>query len=78
MTNTTLTGLALPAKHEIETATRGQRALAAFLSTKLETQQILIKDADDVSHQIELPTAALTLLMNVLGELAEGNAVQVV
>lgn len=78
MTNTTLAGLALPAKHEIETAIRGQRALAAFLSTKLETQQILIKDADDVSHQIELPTAALTLLMNVLGELAEGNAVQVV
>lgn len=75
MTNTALT---LPARNEIETATRGQRALAAFLSTKFETQQILIKDADDVSHTIELPTSALMLLMNVLGELAAGNAVQVV
>lgn len=75
MTNTALT---LPARNEIETAIRGQRALAAFLSTKFETQQILIKDADDVSHTIELPTSALMLLMNVLGELAAGNAVQVV
>lgn len=75
MTNTALT---LPAQNEIETAIRGQRALAAFLSTKFETQQILIKDADDVSHTIELPTSALMLLMNVLGELAAGNAVQVV
>lgn len=78
MANTSLTGLNLPAKHEIEIATRGQRELAAFLSTKLETQQISIKDADNVSHQIELPTSALTMLMDVLGELAAGNAVQVV
>ena len=76
--NKTMSSLILPAPHEIETATLGQRQLAAFLSTKLQTQLISIKDADNVCHQIELPTTALTMLMEVLGELAAGNAVQVV
>ncbi|WP_340615189.1 helix-turn-helix domain-containing protein [Xenorhabdus thailandensis] len=78
MSNATLAGLNLPAKHEIEIAMRSQRELAAFLSTQLETQQITIKGADNTFHQIELPTSALTMLMNILGELAVGNAVQIV
>jgi len=78
MTNSLLNSLTLPAPKEIETALRGQRELATFLSTKLETQIIAIQDAQDVTHQIELPTSSLTLLMNILGELAAGNAVQVV
>ncbi|MGD8204114.1 helix-turn-helix domain-containing protein [Pantoea sp. FN0305] len=52
--------------------------MAAFLATKLETQKISIQDANNVAHHIELPTSALMLLMNIPGELAEGNAVQVV
>lgn len=78
MTNAILDSLNLPAQKEIEAALRGQRALATFLSTKLETQKISIQDANDQTHHIELPTSALTLLMNILGELAAGNAVQVV
>ena len=57
---------------------RGQRELAAYLSTKMETQKISIQDADNNAHQIELPTSSLTLLVSILGELAAGNAVQVV
>ncbi|HHL7586577.1 DNA-binding protein [Klebsiella quasipneumoniae] len=78
MTNSLLNSLTLPAPKEIETALRGQRELATFLSTKLETQKIAIQDEQDVTHQIELPTSSLTLLMSILGELAAGNAVQVV
>lgn len=78
MTNSLLNSLTLPAPKEIEAAVRGQRELATFLSTKLETQKIAIQDAQDVTHQIELPTSSLTLLMSILGELAAGNAVQVV
>lgn len=78
MKNSILNSLSLPAPNEIEAAVRGQRELAAYLSTKVETQKISIQDVDNISHQIELPTSALTLLMTVLGELAVGNAVQVV
>lgn len=78
MTNSILDSLSLPAKGEIKAAVRGQRELAAYLSTKTETQKIAIQDADNITHQIELPTSSLTLLMSILGELALGNAVQVV
>lgn len=78
MTNSILDSLSLPAPGEIEAAVSGQRELAAYLSTKMETQKISIQDADNNTHQIELPTSSLTLLMSILGELAVGNAVQVV
>ncbi|MEM6159947.1 helix-turn-helix domain-containing protein [Erwinia sp. P6884] len=78
MKSSILDNLSLPAQKEIEVALRGQRELATFLSTKFETQNITIQDANDKTHQIELPTSSLTLLMNILGELAEGNAVQIV
>lgn len=75
---TTLTHLNLPDRQESELAQRGQRELAAYLSTRLETQRIAIVGEDDKAHTIELPTSALTLLMEILGELASGNAVQIV
>ncbi|WP_347253642.1 helix-turn-helix domain-containing protein [Leminorella grimontii] len=75
---TTLPHLSLPDPHEIELAQRGKRELIAHLSTKLETQRISILDADSKTHTIELPTSALTMLIDILGELAAGNAVQIV
>ncbi|WP_222889224.1 helix-turn-helix domain-containing protein [Enterobacter sp. C2] len=75
---TTLTNLNLPDPHESELAQRGQRELAAYLSTKLQTQRISIVGEDDKTHIIELPTSAMTMLVEVLGELAAGNAVQIV
>ncbi len=75
---TTLPHLSLPDPREIELAQRGKRELIAHLSTKLETQRISILDADSKTHTIELPTSALTMLIDILGELAAGNAVQIV
>jgi excisionase family DNA binding protein len=68
----------LPLEREVNAALEGQRALAAFISTRAETQRIQIFDSDNKAHQVELPTSALRLLMDVLAELAEGNAVRVV
>jgi len=48
------------------------------LATKFETQRIQIVDDKNVAHQIELPTSALRLLLEILIELATGNAVRVV
>lgn len=70
--------LELPVEREVKAAVQGQRTLAAFLSTQSETQQIQIFDANNQAHQVELPTSALRLLVDVLSELAEGNAVKVV
>ena len=68
----------LPVEREVAAAVESQRALAAFLSTQFETQRIQIFDAKNEAHQVELPTSALRLLVDVLSELAEGNAVKVV
>ena len=72
------TPLNLPDTRESELAQRGQKELAAWLSTRLETQRISIIGDDEKTHTIELPTSAMTLLMDILGELASGNAVQIV
>lgn len=70
--------LTLPVEREVQAAVQGQRTLAAYLTTGLETQSIQIFDGQNQAHQVELPTSALRLLVDILSELAEGNAVQVV
>jgi excisionase family DNA binding protein len=70
--------VSLPVEREVQVAMEGQRALAAFLATRLETQQIQIFDDRNQAHRVELPTSALRLLVDILAELAEGNAVKVV
>jgi excisionase family DNA binding protein len=68
----------LPAQREVAAAVKSQRALAAYLSTRLQTQRIQIFDEKNQAHQVELPTSALRLLVDILSELADGNAVKVV
>jgi len=74
----TLSTMTLPARHEVHAAAQGQRVLAAYLADDQATQHIQIFDGRNQAHQIELPTSALRLLADVLAEMADGNAVQVV
>nr|WP_315591657.1 helix-turn-helix domain-containing protein [uncultured Cupriavidus sp.] len=78
MNNQVQSQFALPVEQEVQAAMRGQRDLAAYLRTHTDTQRIQIFDEKDEAHQIELPTTALRLLLDILAELAAGNAVQVV
>ena len=78
MSNAALSNVTLPAERETQIALQGQRALAAFLATRFETQAIQIFDYRNQAHRVELPTTALRLLVDILAELADGNAVQVV
>lgn len=78
MTITNQPRMTLPVAREVQAAVQGQRALAAFLATQFETQRIQIFDAQNEAHQVELPTSALRLLVDILAELADGNAVKVV
>ncbi len=70
--------LSLPTRRDMETALASQRELAAYLSTKTETQRIQVFDDKNQPHAIELPTSAVRLLVDILAELAEGNAVKVI
>ncbi|WP_296870280.1 helix-turn-helix domain-containing protein [Tibeticola sp.] len=78
MSTAALVNVSLPVEREVQAALEGQRALAAFLATRLETQQIQIFDDKNQAHRVKLPTSALRLLVDILAELAEGNAVKVV
>jgi len=64
-----------PVEREVKAAIEGKRALAAYLATQFETQHIQIFDEQNQAHQVELPTSALQLLMDILAALAEGNTV---
>ena len=55
-----------------------KRNTRRYLSTQFETQRIQIFDEKNQAHQVELPTSALRLLVDILSELADGNAVKVV
>lgn len=78
MSNAALPPVTLPAERETQLAREGRRGLAACLATRFETQTIQIFDDRNQVHRIELPTTALRLLVDILAELADGNAVQVV
>lgn len=78
MINTALHRTTLPDEKEINAAVESSRQLAAFLSTKVETQRIELIDESQQREVIELPTFALRLLGEILSELALGNAVKVV
>ena len=62
----------------MEAAVSSQRELAAFISTKAETQRIELIDENNEPHQIDIPTSAIRLLVDILAELGEGNAVKVI
>ncbi|GAB5100463.1 helix-turn-helix domain-containing protein [Caballeronia sp. GAWG1-1] len=78
MTHPAISETTLPVEREVQVAGEGQRTLAAYLSTGFQTQRIQIYDDHEKAHQVELPTSALRLLVDILAELADGNAVRVV
>ncbi|WP_412024676.1 helix-turn-helix domain-containing protein [Burkholderia cepacia] len=78
MPHTTRSETILPVEREMRAAVEGQRSLAAYLATRTEIQRIQIFDDENRAHQVELPTSALRLLVDILAELADGNAVKVV
>lgn len=78
MTTADLTRTVLPDEREIAAAVESSRQLAAFLSTKLETQRIELVDGEQQRQVVELPTFAFRLLGEILSELALGNTVKVV
>lgn len=68
----------LPTAEEVALARESGRALSAHLQTRAETQQLEIFDDKGEAHQVRVPVSALRLLVDVLTEIGEGNAVSII
>jgi excisionase family DNA binding protein len=68
----------LPTAEEVALARESGRALSAYLQTRAETQQIDIVDDKGAAHPVRIPVSALRLLVEVLTEIGEGNAVSII
>jgi excisionase family DNA binding protein len=68
----------LPSAEETVLARESGRAISAYIQTKAETQKIEIVDDGGTAHGVHLPVSALRLLVDVLTEIGEGNAVSII
>jgi excisionase family DNA binding protein len=68
----------LPTAEEVALARESGRALSAYLHTRAETQQIEIFDDKGAAHPVRVPVSALRLLVDVLTEIGDGNAVSII
>lgn len=69
---------AMPTAEEVALARESGRALSAYLQIRSETQQIEICDDKGATHPVRVPMSALRLLVDVLTEIGEGNAVSII
>ncbi|WP_313825761.1 helix-turn-helix domain-containing protein [Leclercia sp.] len=68
----------LPSLQEAELARLCSRELSAVLETRAESQQVSLTDKRGQIHNVSIPVSALRMLVDVLTELGEGNAVRLV
>lgn len=68
----------LPSQEDIALARESGRALSAVLPTRANTQQIDFYDAKGAVRTVHIPTSALRLLVEVLTEIGQGNAVSII
>ncbi len=69
---------ALPSAEEIAIAQECSREISAYLETGSESQKIDISSRDGQKHELSIPTRALSLLIDVLAQLGQGNAVKII
>ncbi len=68
----------MPTSEEMVLARESGRALSAYLQMRSQTQQIEILDDKGENHAVSIPVSALRLLVNVLSEIGDGNAVSII
>ena len=70
--------LALPTAEEIAIAQECSREISAYLETGAKSQLIDISSRDGLKHELSIPTRALSLLVDILAQLGQGNAVKII
>ncbi len=68
----------LPSAEEIAIAQECSREISAYLEIGSESQKIDISSRDGQKHELAIPTRALSLLIDVLAQLGQGNAVKII
>lgn len=68
----------LPSAEDIALARESGRALSTVLNTRAETRQIDFHDDQGGVRTVSIPTSALRLLLDVLTEIGQGNAVSII
>ena len=68
----------LPTDAEKLLAIESSRLLSLYLSSKEEVQSIRVIDQSGEHEAVRVPTAAIRLLIDVLSEMAQGNAVSLI
>jgi excisionase family DNA binding protein len=76
--NTTIHPTPLPSQQEAELARTSSRNLSVVLSSRAETQQFDFKDDRGQTRTVELPTSVVRLMVDVLTEMGQGNAVSII
>lgn len=67
-----------PSESEATLARESSRLLSFYLSTKENTQSIRVIDQTGEHEPVKIPTAAYRLLIDILSEMAQGNAVSLI
>lgn len=67
----------LPTEQEVALAKEGSRELSMVMTTKEEVQEITVRSGDN-EQVVRLPASAVQMLMEILVNISQGNAVQVV
>ncbi len=67
----------LPSEHDIALARETGRVLSTVLKTHTATQLIEFRDDQGTLRSVPIPTSVLRLLLEVLAEIGQGNAVSV-
>ncbi|TDR79715.1 helix-turn-helix domain-containing protein [Paludibacterium purpuratum] len=76
MKTTVVTGL--PSEAETTLAKESARQLSLFLSSKEEARSIRVIDHAGEHEVVQIPTAAYRLLIDILAQMAQGNAVSLI
>lgn len=67
----------IPKKHDIDLASKSSKELATVLPNK-DKDFLMIVKSDQIEKQIKIPFSAIRLLVEILTQMAEGNAVTLI
>jgi excisionase family DNA binding protein len=66
----------IPAEADSAVAEQSSRLLAAHLHPQNQTQRLKIVEEDGTEQEVVIPAAAFHLLVDILSQMAQGNAVR--